>query len=442
MKKLALVLGSVVAAACLLLALDLFWESTQWTRYVEVPAPPRDLSQQEKSLREKLNFYEKSADEQKTLASLILGLSTLYGLALGIGAYVDMKESRDRADKIFDQITEKRRENEKRFGDEIARSREAFEKVRLDFRREFPLFSDTQSAIGNIRAMLSHYIPEVEYGKENLLKLQHDGRRRVMIEYFEHSVAAFEFFSLEPFREDATMIYSMLGSHYSHQFAREREEGKVQPVKESIDVAKARFYLERARKIGPAEIVPLNEMAFLQVIVLGEAEEARPILKKSLELRPKQQRANYYLSIVEHMAGTKNQAEREFSEARASYQESVRLLTEAIVLEDWQASHKDDHHADKVKDLEIYRRAFYYNRACAKARLAELEGDEAARNKLSWEAVDDLKKTFPVDKKADPRREKDFQKDVLDKTGDLYQLAQREEVKKEVQGILNWVQRP
>src|SRR5579862_8480360 len=98
MKKLTLALGIAVVATALFIALVLLLDSMRWSNYVEVLPPPRDVLQQERILREKLNYYEKSADELKTLVSLLLGLSTLYGLALGVGSYLNVQEAKSRAD--------------------------------------------------------------------------------------------------------------------------------------------------------------------------------------------------------------------------------------------------------------------------------------------------------------------------------------------------------
>jgi len=411
MKKLTLVLGAAVVVTAFLLVLVLLLDSMRWANYVEVLAPPRDVSQQERILREKLNYYEKSADELKTLASLLLGLSTLYGLALGVGSYISVQEAKDRAGEAIERLTAL----ETRTGQEVERHLN-------DIRREFPLFRNMQGSIRKICNKLQEFIPDTEYGRDAFQKINLNDR--VMIEHYERSIGAFEFFTLQPFSEDASRIFTMLGSYYSHKYGRENSEYKKSgngTKPDLADVSRARWYLSRAQDIAPLNISSLNELGYLEVVVTGDSEKAVPFLEKSLDLYPEQQRARYYLSIAEHIRGNEARSARKQAEAVKHYQISVDQLTEALARKQWQA----------VEEPEHYRRAIHYNRACARARLGELAGNESARNALFREAIDDLNKTFPTGKTPDGQRKTDFAVDLVN-PGDFFELGNMPNFKDEL----------
>jgi tetratricopeptide (TPR) repeat protein len=445
MKKLTLALGIAVIATAFLLVVVLLLDSMRWSNYVEVLAPPRDVSQQERILREKLNYYEKSADELKTLVSLLLGLSTLYGLALGVGSYLNVQEAKNRADETIgrlitlenktgqdveryeNRLEKQQTEYEKRFDVELKRFDADTQRYLNDIRREFPLFRNMQGAIRKIANKLQEFIPDTEYGRDIYQKI--DVNDRVMIEHYERSIAAFEFFTLQPFSEDASRIFTMLGSYYSRKYTRENSEylkvantGGTKP--DRADISRARMYLSRAREIAPKSISPLNELGYLEVVVTGDSEKAAPFLEISLALYPDQQRARYYLAIVEHIRGSEARTRGNKAEAIKHYQISVDQLTTALTLNQWQA----------VEEPGRYRRAIHYNRACARARLGELADDELTRTKLFREAIEDLNKTFPVGQTPDEQRKTDLGADLVS-PGDFFELANKPDLKDELEAI-------
>jgi len=434
MKKLAWSLGTVVAVAALILAIDIFREAMDWQRYVVAVPQPRDLNQQAASLREKLEAYEKSADDLKTLASFVIGLSTLYGLALGVSAYLGVQEATRRAEESVKDLGALRQKTEDqqagyeqglkdahdRFlaGLEQAKAdtQRRMENELLDIRREFPLFSHMQRSVLKIRFELEQLIPENDSKRDVYKNIP--PTKRVRIVHYERTAAAFDILDLEYFREDASRIYRMLGSFYSAKYEHENSLKQAQPAlaPDPLDIERARFYLFRSTEHDPRDVVALNEIGYLEVVVSGEAERARDSLEKSLKLDPGQQRARYYLSITEHTKASEMGLCRELVQAREGYESSVTLLTEALALKRWQTDEGPAH----------YRRSILYNLSCARARLAELESDPAAAEKLRRNAVDHLRDAFPDDEaETDERkiRMKAFQSDT-EPGGDLYTLLE------------------
>jgi hypothetical protein len=441
MKKINFVLAAVTAFVALVLAVFLLLQPWQMNRYVEVLAPPRDIAQQERLLREQLNFYEKSVEQLKSLASLLLGLSTLFAISLGVSSYIGVQDAKDRADDTVKNLTALEGDTRKNLADlegdtrrivedhiarldlELRRINEGVDRDLNDLRAEFPLFRRMHESIRGICNKLQEFIPDADYGRDVFQKI--DVAQKTMIEHYERAVGAFEFFDLAPFSEDASRIYTMLGSYYSHKFAREQKASSNQPgiVPDPGDTSRARFYLNLASAIAPDRVAALNEIGYLEVIVTGDMSRAVPSLQTSLVLVPDQQRAGYYLAITEHVLGNSLRVANAV-QSRIHFGKSKDLLTEALGRTRWQTVEEDDR----------YRRAMLYNRACAYARLAELSTSEAERDFYSSQAVDDLRQTFPPAQKPGEQRLIDFKAD-FEKDGDLVQLAQNEKTKQEVEAI-------
>ncbi|HMI53384.1 MAG TPA: hypothetical protein VK525_17860 [Candidatus Saccharimonadales bacterium] len=406
LQGLTLFLGILIVITGFAISVQIMLESFWWTRYAESLSPPRNVSDQERLLREKLDFYSKNADEMKSLATLLVGLSTIYGLSLGVGSYLNVKEAKDQFEAQRTEL------------------RATVEEELLAIRRDFPLFRATHRAIQDISFSLERLIPDTDFGRDVFQKI--DLQDRTMIEYYERSLGTLEFFDLAPFRRDAASIYHMLGSYYSHRFSRERSE--YEKVKNNNsqstsdaenpkppdpgDIFRSRLYLNRACEISPTIIGPLNELGYLEIIVRSDWLRAVPALRKSLELQDDQQRARYYLAIAEHLQGNEARPQ-DVIRAEKHYRESVSLLGDALARKRWQ----------KVEEPARYRRAMHYNRACGLARLAELERNPRHIVKFREAAMADLLQTFPAGEVPDEQRKVDFEQD-LERGGDLRKLAE------------------
>jgi len=414
-------LGIAVIFVAGVLALAVLLQPWLWNRYVEVPAPPRSVVQQETQLREKLNNYEKSADQLKTLASLLLGLSALYAVSLGVASYLGIQDAKERADQAVERIggletttRERLRDYESRLEAERKGFNERAEQEVLYIRGQFPLFRDMQESIRKLSENLHQFIPDGDFGRDIFTRI--DDESRVMIEHFERAVGAFEFFDLTPFSKDAGRIYTMLGSYYSHKYSHESAKHQKNPKSsppERSDTERAALYLHRARQVSPNDIAPLNELGYLYVVVTNDNERAAPFLEKSLGLQDDQQRARHLLAIVEHVRGTQELARKRPAEAVGHFAASLTLLTKALQCGRWQAT------PEPIR----YIGALAYNRACALARLAELTAIPGERDGYATAAVDDLEFVFPKGQAPEEQRLADFTGDIK-KGGDLEGLSQ------------------
>jgi tetratricopeptide (TPR) repeat protein len=413
LKPITTAIGILVVLLIAVLALQFFLDSLHWDHRAEFTAT--NASDEEKILSAKLMSYEKSADELKTLSSLILGLSTLFGLALGVNSYINLKETKEQYEK------------------EITRLKENLQGELLAIHHDFPLFRGMHHSITAIGVKLREFIPDSDYGREELTRISTSDR--MMIHYFERVVATFEFFDLGPFKIEASRIYTGLGSYYAHKYSHEQtlyrkakarvsnstvtmlksetSETRIDPPMPE-DIERARLYLRRAKSVQPENYLPLNEIGFLEVIVADKPENALAELMMSVDLNPSQQRARYYLSIIQHQLGV-NLIASDPIRAAQHFRKSMDYLDEAFEQDRWQVT----------KPRTRYLKSMYYNYACSSARMADLDPEQAEKSKLYAGAVDYLKKCTPFARDEDVLRES-FRADCA-AGGDFEALAKNQE---------------
>ena len=391
-------------------------------------------------LEAKLTAYEKRAEDLhkrvedlKTLASLLLGVSFLYTIVLGISTYLGVHDATTRAkdfvrdlEKMKSDATQGARENaerlEKLASEARQESREAVRDTRNETKmavdeisKQLPLFRHMSDHMNAITGELLQLLPfsEVEWSRYATLT----PADKMKIGYYENTVATFEFIDLAPFRHDASEIYRGLGVFYGMKYAGEtREKRQLEE-----DLERARFYLDCARREDTRNIGALNDRGFLALFVdpLKDLSNARTFFERSLQVDPNQQKAKFYLAIVEHKQG--------------KYGASEKLLTEALALDRWEAR----------KPFPRYRQALLYNRACARARLGSNESDPSRQTHLFRSAFKDLEEVFPAGQAyeqsprgeaAHKRRKQDFENDIK-AGGDLYALTATEAFEEETKNL-------
>ena len=211
-----------------------FWWQQQANRPTGGGATPE-------ALKEKLEAYDKRADELERLLTLLLGLSTIYAIALGLSAYQQLKDSTDKLEKLTDKAEEKIQG----FADKVV--------------TKFPLFADMDIAIGMIMDHLMRSLPVIDWSDADYRKLKDQEKQEIL--FYEKTVASFEYFDLRRtpnVRETTSEIYHGLGNFYGLKYV---SEGK----KHTDDRERSRFYLERAIDHDTGNTGALNDRAFLAV---------------------------------------------------------------------------------------------------------------------------------------------------------------------------------
>ena len=397
------------------------------------------------AIKEKLEAYDKRADELEKLLELLLGVSTIYAIALGLSAYQQLKDSADKleelskdAQKKIDQLPGELASIRKSASDDIE---EFAEKVQA----KFPLFADMDTEIRKIMDRLMQLLPVIDWSDENYRTLNAQLKEEIL--FYEKTVAALECFDLRATRhiqQTVSEIYHGLGNFYGLRYASVNKKSrdsadKLKSLREAAekdihepdttmpdiadrllqlppavqwgdeDKERARFYLDRSIHHDAENSGAYNDRGFLAANLDDppDYQTARAVFGKSLEVDADQQRARYNLAYIEH--------------ACKNYGRSVELLTEALQKKRWQG-----------KLAPRHRPSILYNRACAYARLGE--SDSAQRQAWFSKAVADLKEVYPPGAVLGPRLPMNL-KDDIEPGEDLHPLTMSEPWKSVIEEI-------
>ncbi|MGH9431302.1 MAG: hypothetical protein ACRD3T_07140 [Terriglobia bacterium] len=422
------------SAATFLIAADFWWNAGPDIRSAPATSGSPELTEVVKS---KLDSYEKRADDLEKLLSLLVAMTAVYGIALGLSSYAQAKESSDRLNQIrndalqqaqqsagrLTQIENDARQEVQKLPGEMTGVRDnaaaTLNRIQDDANRQvedfvhkvqsrFPLLSDMDVGIRAIVTRVTHLFPVIDWTEENYDRLRPQGKQEIL--YYEKAIAALEPFDLGPVRKEVSEIFHGLGNFYGVKYKIEKEERKKdanKPAPLEDDMERSRFYLERSLGQDSYNVGALNDRVFFALNIDPSTQEltnAWDRCQASLKLDPEQQRARYNLAYIEHV--------------KQSYQESVKLLTEALSKLTWQLAEPARHHF-----------SIHYNRACAHARLGETDSALSDLEEAIPPATpsdSQLKDQFPADIKllkkgfADDTAPEDAQHP---KEGDLHKLA-------------------
>lgn len=412
-------------------------------------------------VKDKLEAYEKRADDLEKLLSLLVAMTAVYGIALGLTAYVQAKDSADKLDRLTAEAFQRGTESATRLGtiegqaqQEAAklaaeiiriqdtnlkalvdlgnRADEKFERIRIaadrqvqEFVRQvesrFPILADLAGGLRHMGATVARLFPDIDWSAVDYNRLHPQDKQEVL--YYERAFAALEPFNLRAMRKEASEIYHGLGNFYGLKYRTEKEENRKdesKPAPIEDDKERARFYLEKSLSVDGTNVAAMNDRTFFALNIdpsEGEHKKAEQLCATSLKLDPEQQRARYNLAYLEHTV-------------HSNYRLSNDLLTEALAKTKWQL------------DQPARRRfSILYNRACARCRLGDMEGAVVDLEEAIPEAMpseDALKKQFV----EDIPKIKEVLKDDLKapeptsaQEGDLYRLSVTDPYRKRVEQV-------
>lgn len=361
-------------------ALATLWVTGRFWWQQQANHPPASGTTLE-ALKEKLEAYDKRADELEKLLALLLGVSTIYAIALGFSAYQQLKDSADKLENLRETAQAKIDQLPAEITNIKKAASEDIQEFAAKVQSKFPLFADMDIAVRDIMDRLTHLLPVIDWSDEDYRNLTPQLKEEIL--FYEKTVAAFEYFDLRRvrhIRETASEIYHGLGNFYGLKYA---SEGKQ--LEE--DKERSRFYLDRAIRHDPENSRALNDRGFLAANLdkPPDYQKAREVFIRSLELDPEQQRARYNLAYIEHI--------------EKNYARSEQLLSEALEKKRWQAKIPARHCS-----------SILYNRACARARLGELN----SRQKQNYfdKAIADLEAVFPAGADYSPELVTFFRNDI------------------------------
>lgn len=400
-----------ISLATVVATWSFYWQQ-QENRPVAVTTTPE-------ALKEKLDAYDKRADELEKLISLLLGLSTIYAIALGLSAYQQLKDSADKLENLtkearskidklpkdLDGIKAKAQHVMERVADKADKDMEDFERRVRD---RYPMFADMDQAIRSIMNRLMYLLPVIDPASIKFKAIISQVKEEIF--FYEKTVAALECFNLRAVPglvQTASEIYHGLGNFYGLKYKDEaKSDDETKP--DASTKERSRFYLMRAISYDDQNTGALNDLAFFALSIEGNPDLAlaRKYLEESLAIDADQQRAAYDLAWIE-------QDEKNFPAAED-------LLSKALEMKKWQRG--------PARNLGSIR----YNRACARARQAQAELDPIQRENWANKALADLEETFAVPQRPyNPETVICFLKDIQ-ADGDLILLASDERWKGQI----------
>jgi tetratricopeptide (TPR) repeat protein len=332
-----------------------------WVRSTGVP-----LTGNLQDAKDLIGLYEKHADSLEKLLSFLLALTALYGIALGLNAYQQAKESAEKTKQIMDQAERSVGEMRIRLDAMRQEAKQEVNDFLMKMHSTFPVFGDMDNSIRNIMFRVMRLLPILDWSEESFKRLTEQEKQEIL--FYEKTVASFEYFELGPMRQTASEIYHGLGNFYGLKFL----TGGRSPD----DWQRAAFYLERAIKQDGHNIGALNDRGMLELSydesrkeVKFDLERAKEYFERSRLINGNQQRALYNLAWL--------------LSAKKDYQGAADILTEALTKDRWQG-----------KPNSSRRKNVLYNRACAWCRLAELESHEKKRAERLEHVWSDLEEAF------------------------------------------------
>ncbi|MGB9465716.1 MAG: hypothetical protein WBR10_11435 [Candidatus Acidiferrum sp.] len=316
-------------------------------------------------LKVKIDAYDKRAEDLEKLTALLTGLSVLYALALGVTSYIGLQNSLQQAKAIGDELEALRAKAVKQLDEAESKATEVVHQIR----DEFPLFGYVDANLRRITRDFLRIMPFKGWSDHIYANLKPQTTEEIL--YYEKTAASLEFFDLRSIRSEVSRIYEGLGVFYALKCQHQR---KAFNQDSSLELGRSKFYLDRATKADPENFAAWNDCAWVALVLDNPPSlaQAQQFSRTSLMIVDKQQRAQYNLSVAEHLSGNFSQAEER--------------LSRALTLKNWE----EEEYVGRIHNL-------YYNRACARCRLSQNpESDPKGRTAetLVDEALEDLMDAF------------------------------------------------
>ena len=344
-----------------------------WHEYHRAPTlseveKSTNAKEKEEVLNVKIDAYNKRAEDLEKLTALLTGLSVLYALALGVTSYIGLQNSLQQAKAIGDDLEALRAKAVKQLDDAESKATEVVHQIR----DEFPLFGYVDANLRRITRDFLRIMPFKGWSDQIYANLKPQTTEEIL--YYEKTAASLEFFDLQSFRTEVSRIYQGLGVFYALKCQHQR---KVFNLDSSQEIGRSKFYLDRATKTDPENFAAWNDCAWVALVLDSPPSlaQAHQFSLASLRIDDKQQRAEYNLSVSEHLSGNFSLAEDR--------------LTRALTLKKWE----EEEYIGRAHNL-------YYNRACARCRLSQNPASDPkgrSAEALVDEALEDLKAAFGPD---------------------------------------------
>jgi tetratricopeptide (TPR) repeat protein len=332
--------------------------------------------------------YRAESEAVGRYAIVLIGLGSLYAIALAAAQYVSVERSVKRAEEIVTHADSKIKdaaERSKESADRVdrtlmeavQRSKDSAEKVDrtlAELLQNYPMMQGLGAALTEIVAKLNRLLDDTEESDIEIAyrRLGVDDRFEILM--VERLLPIYDHFSgpapsLSEMFRGVGRFY--LGRFRDAKLAQRRGED-VTPMED--DLRRARYYLQRAIRFDSRNYAAMNDAA-VALDELKRRREAIAYYEASLREQPKQQRALYNLAYAAYEQAREHADTGHVDRAVDGYREAERLITEALGLVLWERHQS----GRRVCDL-------HYNRACFRSRLGEITGEDS----FADGSVDDL----------------------------------------------------
>ncbi|HXB70015.1 MAG TPA: hypothetical protein VNY05_17310 [Candidatus Acidoferrales bacterium] len=346
-------------------------------------------------MREAFNLYKERAESVQTLVTTLIGLSSLYALALGFTTFLSAQQYLQKLENNTSSSTTAMEKMDAQVRFMELRTRRQLRDIRVEAARQrrelqiqFPLF-------GGIDGMLSSILNELGFLSDSLM-VDFDTfddakwrQKRQKVMFYERAIAGYNLLNTPVYERRIVEVFSGLGRFYRKTF---------QKTNQRDDLDRARFYSDIAVEKSGRRYMMLNNLAgiWLEKRIAEKAEvekelrteelrNARELADESLRKRPNQQCALYILAWID--------------DEEEDLPEAVRRLSEALKIPVWE---------DRPEPM--LNAVIQYNLGCALSRFAAKQ--EHHRETNLDEAVKNLKLAIAAEKRLRPQFENDL-------TGDL-----------------------
>ncbi len=362
------------------------------------------------SLDKRADDLDKRADDVERMLTLLLGLSTIYALALGFGAYAQLKDSANDIEKLRERTEAKINQVPEDIKGIRKDAKEEIEGFFLKTQAKIPMLADMNDRIRDIMQRLIRQLPIMDPSldwRRDKYYAALSPEEKENIFFWEKTAAVFTCFDLQGRdRQAISEIYHGFGNFYGLRFGLREKDSRKQH-QEELD--RSRFYLDLAIHYNPENSGALNDRGYVALELEGDNVKAKECFEESLKFDPEQQRARYDLALIEHQD--------------KGYASAAALLSKAMEKKHWQGNLG-----------ARYRPSLLYNRACAYAQLGNMKKDVDQRKKDFDKALEDLQAVDSLWLDEEPTI-LDFFADDIQPGGDFGPLTLEEPWKRKVESL-------
>lgn len=338
-----------------------------------------------KGVSDAFSNYKDRVDNLQKLVTVLIGLSSLYALSLGFTTFLSaqqylqtVKENADKSEKALAEA----RATVAQANQANTRAQEEAQKMH----EQFPTFDRMTESIERMTNRIRELLPETgNWTSQHYSRMTPQQHEEVLL--YEKSIAVFEVLNPAVINAQTLDLYLRLSRYYRARYDAERrivnDSGGHLPRNDSslrwspreravhAYIERAKFYLDKYASQGD-DFVALNERGIIayKLAVSDDFTQAAALFQLSTDREPEQQRAYYWLSIIQHRKG--------------QYLEAEATLSSALRRQRWERQAN----SERVNDI-------LYNRSCARSRLAQNAQDTVLAYKYSEDAMRDLETACP-----------------------------------------------